>query len=199
MKRSDEEEEHQRDRNRVAAQQVHSQIPRMSGRMEGSGRLEELPTLVLGPLRGRADRDWERGPEGKWTPAQIVEHLALGLTSSAAKFAERRNHAPMARRPRTPAEKIAKLFVFGLRWFPPGRKAPERTVPPPQMPRAVAEPHFLAGVAAWNHLERELLPHRRADLFVKHPRMGDLTLEEWMRFHLIHARHHARQIRRRIR
>ena len=26
----------------------------------------------------------------------------------------------------------------------------------------------------------------------------DLTLEEWMRFHLIHARHHARQIRQRI-
>jgi len=52
---------------------------------------------------------------------------------------------------------------------------------------------------AWLRLERELLPRRRADLFVKHPRMGDLTLEEWMRFHLIHARHHARQIRRRIR
>jgi len=166
--------------------------------MEGSGRLEGLPTLVLGPLRGRGDSDWERGSEGKWTPAQIVEHLALGLTSSAAKFAERRSHAPMVRRPRTPAEKIAKLLIFGLRWFPPGRRAPERTVPAPQMPRVVAEPHFLAGVAEWNRLERELLPRRGTDLFVKHPRLGDLTLEEWMQFHLIHARHHARQIRRRM-
>jgi uncharacterized protein DUF1569 len=166
--------------------------------MEGSGRLEPLPTLVLGPLRGRTDNACERGPEGKWTPAQIVEHLALGLTTSAAKFEERRHHAPMARRPRTPAEQIAKLLVFGLRWFPPGRKAPERTVPPPHMPRALAEAHFLAGIAAWDTLERELLPARRTDLFVKHPRLGDLTIEEWMRFHLIHARHHARQIRQRI-
>ena len=39
---------------------------------------------------------------------------------------------------------------------------------------------------------------RRHDLFVKHPRLGDLTLEEWMRFHVIHARHHARQIRDRL-
>src|SRR2546426_9601248 len=135
--------------------------------------LAELPTLVLGPLRGRTDGDWERGPEGKWTPAQIVEHLALGLTSSAAKFAERRNHAPMARRPRTPAEKIAKLFVFGFRLFPPGRKAPERTVPPPQMPRVVAEPHFLAGGAAGEPPERQPLPRRRPGPFVQHPRLGD--------------------------
>jgi hypothetical protein len=166
--------------------------------MEGSGRLEELPTLVLGPLRGRSDGDWERGPEGKWTPAQIVEHLALGLTLSAAKFEERRQHGPMVRRPRSPAEKIAKLFIFGLRWFPPGRKAPERTVPPPQMLRVVAEGHFLAGLAAWERIERDLLPSRRNDLFVKHPRMGDLTMEEWMRFHRIHAQHHARQIRARV-
>jgi len=45
---------------------------------------------------------------------------------------------------------------------------------------------------------RDLLPARRNDLFVKHPRLGDLTLEEWARFHDVHARHHARQIRARL-
>jgi hypothetical protein len=33
---------------------------------------------------------------------------------------------------------------------------------------------------------------------VKHPRLGDLTLPEWMEFHLRHARHHVKQIRRRL-
>jgi len=160
--------------------------------------LAELRTLVLDPLRGRSDGDWERGPAGKWTPAQIVEHLALGLNLSAETFQNRRNHAPMSRRRRTPAEQIARFFIFGLRWFPPGRKAPERTRPAPQINRATAEAHFLAGLEAWDQVDRALLPERRSDLFVKHPRMGDLTVEEWMRFHLIHARHHARQIRQRI-
>ena len=158
----------------------------------------ELPVLVLGPLRGRAASEWERGPAGKWTPAQIVEHLAMGLTLSAETFLARKNHAPMTRRARTPAEKIARLFIFGFRWFPPGRKAPERTTPPPHIDRAAAEAHFLAGVEAWDQVDRTLLPERRSNLFVKHPRMGDLTVEEWMRFHVIHARHHARQIRERI-
>lgn len=157
-----------------------------------------LQALVLGPLTGRAESDWQRAPTGKWTPAQIVEHLALGLDWSAQKFEARRAHAPMARRPRTPAEQVARMLIMGLRWFPPGRKAPERSVPAPHMTGADAEAHFLAGLAAWQRLERDLLPSRRADLFVKHPRLGDLTIEEWMRFHGIHARHHARQIRSRL-
>lgn len=158
----------------------------------------DLPDLVLGPLVKHSDADCQKAPPGKWTPAQIVEHLALGLNLSAETFQNRRNHAPMSRRRRTPAEQIARFFIFGLRWFPPGRKAPERTRPAPQISRATAEAHFLAGLEAWDQVDRALLPERRSDLFVKHPRMGDLTVEEWMRFHLIHARHHARQIRQRI-
>src|SRR4051812_41149058 len=136
--------------------------------------LGELPVLVLGPLQGRADGDWLRAPAGKWTPAQIVEHLALGLSLSAQTLLARKAHAPMQRRRRTPAERIARLFIFGFRWFPPGRKAPERTVPPPNIDRATAEAHFLAGIEAWDQIDRALLPERRNNLFVKHPRMGDL-------------------------
>jgi len=161
-------------------------------------RLAEVSALVLKPLRDRTDAEWERGPAGKWTPAQIVEHLALGLSLSGATFLARRNHAPMSRRPRTPAERIAALLILGFRWFPPGRKAPSRTTPMEQITRRVAEEHFLAGIAEWVQVERDLLPTRGHDLFVKHPRLGDLTIGEWIRFHLIHGRHHARQIRQRI-
>lgn len=161
-------------------------------------RLADLSALVLDPFRSRSDAEWERGPAGKWTPAQIVEHLALGLRLSGETFLARRSYAPMSRRPRTPAEKIAAFLILGFRWFPPGRKAPSRTSPMEQITRAAAEEHFMAGLANWAQIERELLPARGRDLFVKHPRLGDLTIDEWVRFHRIHARHHARQIRERI-
>ncbi|HEV8303727.1 MAG TPA: DinB family protein [Gemmatimonadales bacterium] len=156
--------------------------------------LSDLPALVLGPLEGRPDADWQRAPEGKWTPAQIVEHLALGLESSGARFKERRARPPMVRRPRTFAETLAKLFIFGLRRFPPGRRAPEGATPAPRVERAAAEGRFRIGLALWEEVARDVLPARPHDLFVKHPRLGDLTMDEWMRFHVIHARHHARQI-----
>lgn len=161
-------------------------------------RLAELSSLVLDPLRDRSDAEWERGPAGKWTPAQIVEHLALALNLSGDTFLARRNHAPMSRRPRTPAEKIASLLILGIRWFPPGRKAPSKTTPMEQVTRRAAEEHFLTGIARWVEVERDVLPTRGHDLFVKHPRLGDLTIGEWLRFHWIHSRHHARQIRERI-
>lgn len=158
----------------------------------------DLAALVLGPLEGRPAPDWQRAPTGKWTPAQIVEHLALAMESSAATFVARRAKGPMARRRPTLRETLGKLFVFSLGRFPPGLKAPEPSTPAPRVEGNAAEARFRAGVAAWEALERDLLPARRHDLFVRHPRLGDLTLEEWMRFHVVHARHHARQIRDRL-
>jgi hypothetical protein len=154
--------------------------------------------VVLGPLAGLPEASWQQAPPGKWTPAQIVEHLARALEMSATTFAARRAKEPMARRGTTLREKLGKAFTFGLGRFPPGLKAPERTTPPPHVDGRAAEAHFRAAVAAWEAAERELIPARRNDLFVKHPRLGDLTLEEWGRFHAVHSRHHARQIRARL-
>ncbi|HEY3280333.1 MAG TPA: DinB family protein [Gemmatimonadales bacterium] len=160
--------------------------------------LADLPALVLGPLEGRPDSAWQRAPAGKWTPAQIVEHLALAVETSAATFAARRAKPSMTRRATTLREKAGKVFAFGFGWFPPGRKAPEATTPAAHVDGPAAATHFRSALAAWEAVARELLPARRRDLFVKHPRLGDLTIGEWARFHLIHARHHARQIRQRV-
>lgn len=157
-----------------------------------------LPDLVLGPLAGRSDADWYQAPPGKWNSAQIVEHLALALEGSGRGFEQRRAHAPMQRRRRTPVEFALRSIVVGMGWFPPGATAPKVSTPPAQVDRGHAEAHFREGVARFIELAPALLPARTADLFVKHPRFGDLTFEEWMRFHVIHARHHAKQIRARL-
>lgn len=160
--------------------------------------MTDFAAIVLGPLAGKPESAWQQAPPGKWNPAQIVEHLALALEMSATTFAARRAKEPMARRRTTLSEKLGKIFTFGLGRFPPGLKAPERTTPQPQIDGPTAEAHFRSAVAAWHAAERDLLPGRRANLFVKHPRLGDLTVEEWARFHDVHARHHARQIRARL-
>lgn len=160
--------------------------------------LADLPALVLGPLVGKPEACWQQAPPHKWTPAQIVEHLALAVEMSATTFATRKAKEPMARRATTLFEKIARIFTFGLGRFPPGLKAPERTTPQPKVDGRFAEAHFRSALTKWEAVERDLLPARGHDLFVKHPRLGDLTIGEWARFHLIHARHHARQIRSRL-
>ena len=82
-------------------------------------RFADLPEIVLGPLEGRPDGDWQLAPPGKWTSAQIVEHLALALEWCATGFEERRARDPMLRRPSTFAQRVGKVLVMDFGWFPP--------------------------------------------------------------------------------
>lgn len=160
--------------------------------------LDSLPDLVLGPLAGKSDADWHRAPAGKWNAAQIVEHLAISLDGSSKGFESRRDKPPMTRRPRTWFERLASFCILGLRWFPPGREAPNISRPAGQVDGRYAEAHFREGVERFQRIAPELWRTRPHDLFVKHPVLGDLTLAEWMRFHVVHCRHHAKQIRARL-
>ena len=166
--------------------------------MTHSARFANLADIVLAPFAGRPDDAWYVAPPGKWNSAQIVEHLAMGLEWSAAGFEERRARDPMVRRPLTIPQRVARLFAMHMEWIPPGLKAPSRAIPTPHVERAIAEARFRRGIERNLELAQLLLPARAFDLFVKHPRMGDLTLREWMDFHVVHARHHAKQMRQRM-
>jgi len=160
--------------------------------------LANLPQLVLGPLAGRADADWYRAPPGKWCAAQIVQHVALSIEYCGRTFDHRRAHAPMRRRRRTARQLVSYLAVLRVGWVPGRWRAPVRTTPAEHPSRGEVTRHFLEGVDRLVGLERDLLPARAADLFVKHPVLGDLTLPEWLRFQDWHCAHHARQIRARL-
>ena len=72
---------------------------------------------------------------------------------------------------------------------------PECLTPAERPDPGAVERQLRDGVARFLALAHELLPARRDDLFVKHPAFGDLTLPEWLRFHVRHCAHHAKQIR----
>lgn len=157
-----------------------------------------IPDIVLEALAGRSEAQWNRAPAGKWTPAQIVHHLAIAIETSGRTFDERRNKPPMRRRPRTRWELLGYFLTLRLGWMPSGRRAPEFTTPAERPDPKGVERQLRDGVARFLTLERELLPARRADLFVRNPALGDLTLPEWLQFHVVHCAHHARQIRARL-
>jgi len=160
-------------------------------------RLADMPEFVLGALAGRADADWYRAPSGKWCAAQIVQHLAISFDSCARTFEARRGHAPMRRRRRSPRELAGYALVMYAGWSP-GVDAPAAVRPAEHPERDAVTRQLRNAVARFVALERELLPARRADLFVKHPALGDLTYPEWVRFHRWHCAHHTRQIRARL-
>jgi hypothetical protein len=166
------------------------------GAREGSAEeFTELPERVLGPLAALPAAEWHRAPPGKWSVAQIVEHLVISLETSGLRFEERRSRPAMRRRRRGVVALLGYWLILRLGWFPRGFPAPPATRPGPRPDEVAVARRFHEGHRRFTDLAAALLPARRHDLFVKHPVIGDLTLVEWQRFHVVHCRHHARQIR----
>lgn len=161
------------------------------------GPTDDLAEFILQPLKGRGDDAWFAAPVGKWSPAEIVDHLATAIGNSAKGFESRADKPPMERRPRSLVQRAAGVAVLNLGFFPPGRKAPETTLPATRPDRAATEAKLRDAWAAFTGLEKTLV-QRKNDLFLKHPVLGDLTLAEFKVFHHRHAAHHRAQIVERL-
>lgn len=133
--------------------------------------------------------------EGKWTPAQITEHLTLGYR---AFLREARGEGGM------------KMKVFGLRlrllrWFllphilfhrsfPSGAVSPREIRPAEgSADRDAAVAELLATAA---EAERGMEAAReRPGAVLTHPYFGGIPLARGLKFAAVHVEHHTRQVR----
>jgi uncharacterized protein DUF1569 len=159
--------------------------------------VDDLPRFILAPLEGRDDAAWTRSVNGEWSPVQIVDHLATAIGLSAIGWHQQLAKPAMTRRPRTMAQRVGWFVIRQTGFFPPGRKAPERTVPAAAPERNATEQKLRDAVRDWLALREKL--GGRKDLFLKHPVLGDMTWDEFGAFHVRHAQHHVRQIQARTR
>jgi hypothetical protein len=134
----------------------------------------------------------------KWSIQQIMEHLLLTYTATEtvleARLAKR---APTQAKPSL-MQRVMQCAVFRIGYFPRSRQAPSPVIPP-----ASASP--LSGEelaqAATQHLTRlARICTEAGELFgtsqpcASHMILGPLSIDRWRRFHMIHGRHHLRQI-----
>ena len=135
--------------------------------------------------------------DGKWSPAQTLEHLFLtykGTNAGVARCLE--TGQPMAS-PRKFMDRVRTFAVVRAGYFPSGRKSPERAIPkgiPADEVQRSILPEIQKMDAGFEECIRRFGPRTR---LLDHPVLGPLTVEEWRRFHYMHGRHHARQIRER--
>ncbi|NIM49242.1 MAG: DUF1569 domain-containing protein [Gemmatimonadales bacterium] len=165
--------------------------------MKVTRQLARLESLVLNPLRGLSDDEWHRAPKGKWTVAQIVEHLSISVDLVAGLFEKRANKKGMRRRA-TPVQGLLRHLILGLETIPPGLRAPEAARPSEKPDPELMLAQFRMGVERLKAFVEQWPEERQLQVFVRHPLLGDLNLPEWVRFHYLHNRHHARQMEDRL-
>jgi hypothetical protein len=163
--------------------------------------LETLRDELERSLGGLDERQTQLRPGGdpaRWNIQQIATHLLLTYAATETALDARIAKAiPTKARPAL-AQYAGQFTLLRLGYFPRGRKAPERVTAPADA-SAVPGGVLIAQVhAAIDTLDRRVAvaeaifgPELRA---VSHIVLGPLSTRQWRRFHLIHGRHHIRQI-----
>jgi hypothetical protein len=160
--------------------------------------LERLRQELEDATAGASPSALAQAPAGKWNAAQILEHLFLTYKNTNRGMAKcLEQSALLATRARL-KHRVATLLVVKLGYLPEGRQAPERAtprgMPTEEVLRAIA-PELQKMDLDLNECERRFGARTK---IMDHPFLGPLTAEEWRRFHWVHGRHHARQIRDRM-
>ena len=158
--------------------------------------LDRLRTAIASATSGMTTGDLTRHREGKWSTAEVLEHLYLSYTGTA-KGCERCLQAgqPLARTPRL-KDRLVTAVVVGAGYFPPGREAPKNT-----LPRGMTAEKVLSDLESQIATMDALIAQCEARYgkrtrMLDHPVLGPLTAAQWRKFHWVHGRHHVKQIMR---
>jgi hypothetical protein len=158
--------------------------------------LQQLANLIAQESVGLSARELAWHPEGKWSVAEILEHLSLTYSGTRIVFERCRQAGKPSARVPTPKDRLRAFVVTRLGYLPGGQEAPAGTRPKGLAPEKVIA-DMARNLAAMDESIRACEQHFGSDVkLVNHPILGPLTSDEWRRFHWVHGRHHLLQIRR---
>lgn len=133
-------------------------------------------------------------PAGKWSSAEILEHLALTYGGTARVFEKRLAEGPQGGAP-TPKQMIGQVLTLDLGVFPFRRKSPEPVAPKGKVGGAEALGLLKSNLKKMDDaFAAYAAKHQTGECAANHPILGPLTLNQWPKFHLNHCRHHMEQI-----
>ena len=156
--------------------------------------LERLHRELASSYEGMTSEELSRRPPGKWSTAEVLEHLYLTYTGTIKGFSRVAEAGKsLATRSSWP-HRVKRMVVLGLSYLPSGRKSPgvasPRGLPTEQVlseiDGKIGEMDTMIAIC-----EQKLGGGRLLD----HPVLGPLTGAQWRKFHLVHGLHHVKQIR----
>ena len=165
-------------------------------RGETDVRLDELTRSLESAMEGMSGEQLSWHPPGKWSAAEVLEHLYLTYTGTITGL-ERvlRKGKPLASRA-SMAQRALTFLVVGLGHMPARSEAPA-IVQPKGLPAEKVRNEIGQKIAAMEAIiaQCEVRFGRRVPL-MDHPILGPLNAAQWRKLHLVHGRHHLKQLLR---
>jgi len=159
-----------------------------------SPNLEKIRTKAERLTRDLSPEQWLGAPKGKWSAAEIFEHLLLTFTATTKGTLKAMQAGQPLCHEVTWSNRVGRFYVVQLGIFPRGMQAPTHVVPKQGL-AADALRRFNDALVAMdstlNDAERRFGAKTR---ILDHPILGPFTAQDWRRFQRVHAFHHFRQL-----
>jgi len=159
-------------------------------------RLGTLKQSLQSAVEGMSSEQLSWHLPGKWCAAEVLEHLYLtyvGTTRGLEKVITR--GTPLATRP-SMEKRMLTFVVTKLGYMPTGREAPP-IVQPKGLSAEQVRNEIWTKLAAMDAIIAQC--ENRFGRHVKlldHPILGALNAAEWRTLHVVHGRHHEKQLLR---
>jgi hypothetical protein len=162
-----------------------------------STHLQQCLAVIDDATRGGgAECNVRRNPT-QWSVAEVVEHLQRAYLGTAKGFERCLEKNASLATGQTFKQRLYSFALIRLGKFPEGRQAPKHIIPGGELDLAAvleAARRDLARLDAAAVQTRDRFGRAKV---VDHPVLGAFNVDQWLKFHLVHTRHHERQIRAR--
>jgi hypothetical protein len=138
-------------------------------------------------------------PPGKWSIAEILEHLARAFSATTRGLDRTLASGEPPVTAATARQRVIAFILLTSGRMPTGRPAPKATLP------VGLDPETALTIACENLRTLDAALERCAGRFgervkvLDHPILGAFSVAQWRKFQWVHTRHHARQIENRRR
>ncbi len=159
--------------------------------------LEKCLAIVVDATKGGGDECRTRRDPQQWSVVEILEHLTRAYSGTAKGFERCVEQGVSLATGATTKQRLQQVVLIAFGYFPSGRQAPKHILPTGELDLGAvlgAVRRDLARLDASATRARQSLGTGK---MLDHPILGALTIEQWMKFHEVHTRHHARQIQQR--
>jgi hypothetical protein len=157
-------------------------------------RLEKLRESLASTIAGMSSEELSWHLPGKWCAAQVLEHLYLTYTGTIRGFEKvMASGKPLASQVSL-SHRVRTLVVVGLGFMPRGVKAPA-VAEPKGLPADKVQKEIASKIEAMDALITQCeARHGGRVQVLDHPILGPLTTKQWRKLHVVHGRHHQKQL-----
>jgi hypothetical protein len=159
--------------------------------------LEKCLAIVVDATKGAGDECRTRRDPKQWSVVEVLEHLTRAYSGTAKGFERCVEKGVSLATGATIKQRLQQVVLISFGYFPAGREAPKHILPTGELDLGAVLDAVGRDLARLDDAAARAQQALGTGKMLDHPILGALTIGQWMKFHEIHTRHHARQIQQR--